>query len=488
MPRLIPFKKKSTPRAPVTGTTYEAQGNVSPTQTAASLGELGSQAVTKIRDPVPILGNPFQAAQTYTKMARADASVRISLRAGKAPVLGADYYFEPCDDSPEAQLNKDFCDYALFRGMTTPFLKTMEQILRMYENGWSLFEPVWEMREWTPLNKIEGVQLNRRKYTLLRKLAVRPVSTIGKVNYDDNGGPKEFEHRAMRANGDVDDVIIPIEKAIVFTFDQDGGDITGNSILRSAYQHWYYKDHLYKIDAIQKERHGIGIPEVVLQPGYSSVDKNIADEIASNLRTNEKAFVVRSTMMTIGFIELGVHPVDVMGSAQHHDGMIMKNIMVQFLNMGLGDTSGGRATGATAMDMFLKSMRYIAQTICDAFNMYLVPQMISYNFKNDKFPELRVKNIGETKDLQMWASAISNLVKQGAIQADDEFEQWVRANVDAPKRQASFTDPNKVAIEKAKASGFGNGSKPPTGTPQGNQGGGKNDGSGYVGKSPSSAE
>ncbi len=55
--------------------------------------------------------------------------------------------------------------------------------------------------------------------------------------------------------------------------------------------------------------------------------------------------------------------------------------MVQFLNMGLGDTSGGRATGATAMDMFLKSMRYIAQTICDAFNMYLVPQMISYNFK-----------------------------------------------------------------------------------------------------------
>jgi hypothetical protein len=472
MPRM-PFRKKSTPRAPVTGTSYQAEGNVSPTTTAASLGELGSQITTKLYDPVPVLGNPYAAHQTYTKMARADASVRISLRAGKSPVLGADYYFEPCDDSPEAEMNKLFADYCLFRGMSSPFLKVMEQILKMYENGWSLFEPVWELREWTP-PPVEGVQPNRRKYTLLKKLAVRPVSTIGKINYDDNGGPKEFEHKAMRSDGRADEVVIPIEKAIVFTFDQDGGDVTGNSILRSAYQHWYFKDHLYKIDAIQKERHGIGIPEVVLQPGYSAADKNIADEIASNLRTNEKAFVVRNTMMSIGFIELGVHPVDVLNSAQHHDGMIMKNIMVQFLNMGLGDTSGGRATGATAMDMFLKSMRYIAQTICDAFNMYLVPQMISYNFKNDKFPELRVKNIGETKDLQMWASAVSNLVKQGAIQVDDDFEQWVRANVDAPKRQAGF-------VEKTKQTGTNSGDPN-----QGNKGGGKNSGSGYVGKSESS--
>lgn len=435
----LPFRKKSTPRAQVTGTSYEAQGAVNPDVTKASQGELGSQRVSPIRDPLPALGTPYSANQTYTKMARADASVRVSLRAGKAPVLGADYYFEPCDESEEALMNKEFCEYALFEGMSTPFLKTLEQVLKMYENGWSMLEPVWELREWTP-PPVGDIAPNRRRYTLLKKLAVRPVSTISEVLYDDNGGPKSFKQNAIRADNQVQEVVIPIEKSIVFTFDQDGGDITGNSILRSAYQHWYYKDHLYKIDAIQKERHGIGIPEVELQPGYSPADKEIAHEIVQNLRTNEKAYIVRTTMMTIGFVELGVHPVDCLLSAQHHDGMIMKNIMVQFLNMGLGDTSGGRATGATAMDMFLKAMRYVAQSICDGFNMYLVPQLIAYNFKSTKFPQLKVKNIGETKDLQMWAAAVANLVKTGAMQMDDDLEQWVRATLQAPRRYTPFEE------------------------------------------------
>jgi len=484
MPK-IPFLKKSTPARQVTGTSYEAQGAVNPNTTDASLGELGSSRSAPIYDPVPALGHGYQAHQTYTKMARADASVRISLRAGKSPVLGADYYFDSCDDSEEAITNRDFCQYNLFEGLTTPFLKSMEQILKMYENGWALLEPVWEMREWTP-PAVGNLQPNRRRYTMLRKLAVRPVSTIGKVNYDENGGPASFEHKALRPDGKVDEVVIPIEKAIVFTFDPDGGDITGNSILRSAYQHWYYKDHLYKIDAIQKERHGIGIPEVELQPGYSATDKAVANELAANLRTNEKAYVVRTTMMTVGFIDLGAgHAlIDAMKSAQHHDGMIMKNIMVQFLNMGLGDTSGGRATGATAMDMFLKSMRYVAQTICDAFNMYLVPQMIAYNFKSDKFPVLKVKNIGETKDLQMWAAAMSNLVKQGAIQMDDELEQWIRANMDAPKRQGEFKDPS----EQKQPDPFGNtnGNAPNPGANPNGQKQGRDKTSGDVGMSPSS--
>lgn len=460
----LPFKRKSTPSRQVTGTTYATQGAVDVKGTAATLSEIGSALAGRVHDPILQFASAQSADQTYSKMVRADASVRISLRAGKSPVLGADYYFEPCDESPEAALNAALAEYNLLHGMTTPWLKTLEQILKMYEKGWSLFEPVWEIREWTPPPGIGGVQLpNRKRFTMIRKLAVRPVSTVSKINYDDNGGPISFEQNAIRGDGKVNRVTIPIQKAVAFTFDQDGGDLTGNSILRSAYQHWYYKDHLYKIDAVQKERHGIGIPDVELQPGYSQTDKEIAEELASNLRTNEKAHVVRTPFIHIGFIELSGNPVDALQSATHHDTMIMKNIMVQFLNVGEGT---GRATAATGMDMFLKAMKYVAQSICDNINMYVIPQLIAYNFKSDKFPELKVKNIGETKDLQMWAAAIANLINKGGIQVDDDFEQWVRAQVDAPKR----TSPYKEKQEQQPA--------PPNG---------KGATSGYVGKSPSSA-
>lgn len=481
MPKL-PFSRKSTPRKQVTGTSLQSQGAVNPQQHVASLSELGSQAGGRIQEVVPILIGT-QALLTYTRMVRGDTSVRTSLRAGKAPILGADFYVDPYDDSPDSDVIKDFVAHNLFSGMSSPFIKIIEQCLKMYENGYSVFEPVWEMREWTPPASATGAFARRKQYTMLKKIAVRPSSTITKINYDDNGGPLSIEQNAIRASGVPNKVTIPIEKLLIFTFDQDAGDLQGNSILRSAYPHWYYKDHLYKIDAVQKERHGIGVPDIELQPGFSPQDKAFAHQLGANLRTNESSYIVRTTTMKVGFAELKSQPVNALESAIHHDDMIMKNIMVQFLNMGLSG-AGGRATGATAMDMFLKSMKYVAGSICDVFNSYLIPNLVAYNFKTDQFPKLDVRNIGETKDLQMWAAAMANLIKQKAIQVDDETEQWIRRQVDMPKRTTPFVQPTQAPAPNAQPTPApnANGNTPPVPA----NGTGPTDTTGNVGKSPSS--
>jgi hypothetical protein len=192
-------------------------------------------------------------------------------------------------------------------------------------------------------------------------------------------------------------------------------------------------------------------------------------------------------MMEVGFAELSGHPVNVLGSIEHHDNQIMKNIMVQFLNMGTVSSGGGRATGATAMDMFLKSMEFIAQgIICDSINLYLIPKLIAYNFKTDQFPKLRVKNVGQAKDLQMWSAAMANLVDKGLITMDDETEQWVRKNVDAPKKLGSRPADVKPAPKVPST----NGNAPTNGnTPSGadgSGGGGTGATKGNIGKSPSS--
>lgn len=487
---LIPRRKrnKPTPTRQQTGTTYTskpASGLKAPTAQ-----ELGSALESKLQDRVPAVGTGIQAAQTYKRMVRDDASTRISLRAGKAPVLGAEFFFDPYSDSPDDLAIWDFVDFNLFGGMTTPWSIVLAQILKMYESARanSVFELVWENREWAP--RRANSSANRKQYTMLRKLAFRPDSTIQEIKYDNNGGPVSVVQLAINGDGTTRTEEIPIEKSVIFVLNQEETILEGMPMLRSAYKHWYYKDKLYAIDAIQKERHGIGVPDIEVGPGASPADWDLAQKLGKNLRTNEFAHIVRPPSIKVGFAQVHGNPVDVMKSIVHHDNMIMKNIMVQFLNL---DSSGSRANTATAMDMFLKSMRHIANSICDAINLYVIPPLVSYNFNTDSFPQMKVRNVGEAKDLQMFAAALRNLIDVGGLSVDAETEAWIREQFDMPKLQTPWKPLEErpariqelIQAARANTNGNGNGSEP--GGPSGGATIGRNGGAGNVGKSPSSS-
>lgn len=413
------------PRKVSSGTSYSANGVL---ETPEYLAEVGSSRLTVVRDPVPALANRKQELDTYKKMTRGDASVRASLRAGKASILGADFYTDAYSENEEDQIVDEFVNYNIFENGNIPWTKTLEGIVRFIENGFSCYETVWELGEWSPRKTSSGA--NRKNYTLLRKLAERPARTITEFTYDDNGGIVSVKQNAINARGDIKEVEIPINKLIIYTFEGDG-NIEGESILRSAYRNWFYKDKLYTIDAIQKERHGIGVPDIEIQPGATPADLALAHELGANLRTNEKGYIVRTPALKIGFAEIQTQLVNALDSAVHHDNQIMKNILVQFINMGI-EGGGGRSTGATAFDMFLKAMRYVANMICDYNNYFLIPKLVAYNFPTTKFPKMCVRNIGETKDSQMWSAAIRNLMQANGITPDMPTEQYLRQVMDMP--------------------------------------------------------
>jgi hypothetical protein len=427
------------PRRRVTGTSYAAGGTIDP-GTAVGV-ELGSSRGGLVRDVVPALANRQTAFNLYDEMANGDAAVDVSLRAAKMPVMGADYFVEPFDDSEEALVIGEFVQYNLLEGSNSPFLNVLEDILRMYEFGYSAIEKVWEEREWSP----RKTGANRRVYTMLRKLSARPTPTIKEIKYDDYGGPISITQSAVQGDGKPKDVDIDIEKLIIFTHNRKGGNLEGKSLLRTSYRPWYFKSNLYNIDGIQKERHGMGFPVIVLPPGYKDSDKTAALELVRNIRTNEHGGAVLPPKWGLSFLELPGQPVDVMRSIEHHNGTIMLNTMTQFLLLGLEGTGGGRATSGSHQDMFNKSLRYIGNQICDSINLYCVPYLVGYNFKTDKFPKLRVRNIGETKDLQQWASAVANLMKNQIINYTPELEEWARKIIDAPLTPGKFDPGNSPA-------------------------------------------
>jgi hypothetical protein len=384
-------------------------------------------------------------------MSNNDAAVDVSLRAGKMPIVGADFFVEPWDDKPVNLEIADLVDYNILHSQSTPWLGLLQDVLRMLEDGFSVGEKVYEDREWSPKRK----GANRRTYTMLKKIGPRLAPTIKEFQYDNNGGPVGVVHNAIRSDGTLEEVDIPIGKLIIFTNNKRGGNLEGKSLLRTAYKHWFFKDQLYKIDGIQKERHGMGFPILHLPPTANTADITTGLALVSNIRTNERAGAVLPAGWELGFADLPGQPVDVMQSIEHHNGMIMLNVMVQFLMLGMGGEGGGRATAGSHQDMFTKSLRYLANLICDMFNLYVIPQLVAYNYKTDSFPQLKVRNIGETKDLQQWASGLSSLAAQNLITLDLPTEQWVRSKIDAPLKLGEKQTPeaNATSTKGAEQSG-----------------------------------
>jgi hypothetical protein len=346
-------------------------------------------------------------------------------------VLGAEFYIDPYSDDQQKMDEAEFVRFNIFDAPSAPFLWSEARILKMLEYGFHIMEPVYELREWGP----KRTRANRKKYTMLRKLGPRFAPTIKEVHYDSNGGPEGITQYVIDPDTNKQtEKDIDINKLMIFTFDEDDGDLMGKSILRSAHPHWFYQTHMWKIDAIQKERHGIGIPDIELPPGYTADDKAAAHKLGKNLRTNEWAHIVRPPGLTVGFAKVEGQLVDVLKSIDEHSLMIFLGVLANFMLAGATE-QGSRATSASQQDIFMKSNRWIASLICEMFNMFLIPNLVGYNFDTDEFPKMQVRNIGETRDLQQLFAAVANATHEDVIVPDDGLEEWARRVFQMPAKQ-----------------------------------------------------
>lgn len=355
------------------------------------------------------------------QMKRSDAQVRSGLMLVKSPVLSAQWYVQPASDSEEDIEVAEFVDWCL-HNMHRTFLRIVADALRCLDYDHYVFEKVFETAEWTPSRKGAHTRIVHK----WADWSPRPPVTLEDVEYDDNGHPTGWWH--VPGGRRADRKLLNWRKLLVFTWDGEADNPRGMSILRSAYRHWFYKHNLYKVDAIQKERHGIGIPRVKLSQGFKKEDKNIANEIGRNLRTNEKAHVTELPNFVVDFIEMKGQPVDALESADHHNYEIAKNVLVQFLN----SRQGSNAKDESHIDLFVKALKFLGDYIRGVINQDAIPQLVDYNFDVKKYPTLRVRRIAENVEWRTMSVALRNLSEPGFITPDDATEEWLRDQMDFP--------------------------------------------------------
>jgi hypothetical protein len=356
---------------------------------------------------------------TFYRMKRNDGIVRGSLRALKTPLLAAHWFMKPGSNTSRDKKIAKFVQNNLFKELNVSWFNLLNDVLLCAEYGYMPFEKVWN-----PPQLVGGKFVQK-----LRKLAPRHPLDVCEFNYDAHGGPDSIEMEGSIDNPTQKPVTIPIAKLVIFNLEGEAGDLTGISVLRSVYKHWFYKDTLYKIDGIQKERHGIGIPVIKLPMGWTKDDKDRADELGRNLRTNERAHVVLPPMWELLFAKVEGQMVDCMKSIEHHDMAIMANVLGAWIK----ETSAK----SDSLDMFMKSTRYVAACITDIMNRYVIREMVDKNFTmgpDREYPELTCRRIGEWEDLRTQSFTVRNLVGAGVIEPDDVLEETFREELDMPPK------------------------------------------------------
>jgi hypothetical protein len=381
-----------------------------------------------------------QGIRKWYDLKRNDGTVRGSLRLLKTPIQAAHWFFDPASDSALDKNIAKFVEENLFENLNVDWSQVLDDVLLMFDYGYMAFEKVWDF--------------NQDGKAVLKKLAPRHPLDIQEWIFDDRGGPAGIVMEPFVPYGNQSGSgfapgfpfptspaelatslgqFIPISKLVIFSLEPEAGDLRGISVLRSAYKHWYYKDTLYKIDAIQKERHGIGVPVIVLPPGFTADDKKLADELGRNLRTNDRAHIVIPSNWQIMFAKLEGQPVSAVESIDHHNDQIKANILANFMD---SDNAGDNA-----LDMFFKSTRYLAMSISNIFNRFVIRELVDKNFKRGKYPKLRARRIGEWNDLRTLSFAIRNFVGAGLITPDDPLEASLREESDLPPMDKATARP-----------------------------------------------
>jgi phage gp29-like protein len=382
----------------------------------------------------------IKGLQMYDRMRKSDATVKEALNVVKLPILAANWRVQAASDSTKDQQIADFIEYNLFE--TMPFDVFLRQVLTMLEFGFSLFEIIYNV-----------ITFEGKKYLGLQELSWRKQSTIWQWALDDGSfGAKQF------VPGGVDGGFkqIPGDKLVLFTNEREGNNYSGISILRSAYQHWYMKDAMYKISGIAAERNSIGVPLITTPLEAKPADLAIIRSLAQNYRANEGAYMEVPTGYSFEMVggAKGVKMFDMIPFINHHDAKILSTVLAQFLTLGAADTGGSYGLSKDQSSLFIQSIQWVAKYIAEVINEQLIPKLVDLNFNGvESYPALAFERIGDD-NLELYSTLLPALVTSGLLTPTPEDEEHMRKMIDFPDiPDSAFDDEEDVNLPSVDQNG-----------------------------------
>jgi hypothetical protein len=400
--------------------------------TAAPLTELGYSKTSNVswwlteEESAPELRWPL-SIDVYGKMRRQDAQVTSVLRAVSMPVGRTQWWIEPNGARDEVV---EWCanDLGLpIRGAGEPpqARRTRDRFSWSEHLRLALLQLVFGHSVFEQQYRVNDPDDPRRLH--LRKLAWRPPRSIcawhtardGELDaveqYSDTPGTKQ--------------IILPINRLVVYSHEREGAAWQGNSLLRPAYKHWIIKDRLLRVQAQTIERNGMGIPVYEGAEGESDLAKGLA--MAKQVRSGDTsgAATPNGAKLRLMGVEGTLPNAD--PAIRYHDEQIARAVLAHFLN--LGTQTGSWALGTTFADFFTLSLQTVAQDIAEVATAHVVEDLVDVNWGEDEpSPKIGHEEIGARQAAT--AQAIKLLADAGILLPDRSLEEAIREQHNLPPK------------------------------------------------------
>jgi hypothetical protein len=249
--------------------------------------------------------------------------------------------------------------------------------------------------------------------------------------FDDGETLYALEQWGYRSNR-FEYVLLPTDKACIFTHDQEGANFWGIPLTRAMYPHWFVKKHLERIDAIACERNSLGVPMIMLPPNPSRQDVQTAQNWVTQLAAHEKTGLSLPNGAEFKLVGIEGRIREILPSLQYHKQQIATSCLAMFMELGQTQ-SGSRALGDSQTDFFLLATQNTADYIAHQIRNSTIRRLVMWNFGPDApVPYLVPANV-QARSIETMSAIISELAQAGAWISD-------RSSVNQARHELGFSD------------------------------------------------
>jgi hypothetical protein len=397
------------------------------------------------------------AYDVYDEMRRRDPTIRTMWNALVMLSRTAQWYFEPESESAEDRAAADFLDDCLHDMSHTP-ADAIEDALTCVMFGWSWLEICYKRRGSTGSPQVGSTgspqvgstgspqvgstgspQVGSTGSPQVgstgspqegnigwRKWAVRRQSSFHKWQFDETGG---LQGLVQRPAPDYEEIEIPIQKSLHFTFQRDGGNPEGFALLESLYETWYYLKNLQIINGIGWQRSFVGLPTFEFEEKPSSEDQSQVESVGQALSVDAKQYV--SVPSGVNFSLTSVSNTNaeaLLNTIRYYRLLMLQTMLADFINLGTGQT-GSWALGSDKSQLFLMATDGTLDRLASVVNRFAVPRLLAYN------PQIKGRaRLTHTKVEKPALGQLGNWLQQvgDLLTWTPEDENWIRKRTGMP--------------------------------------------------------
>ena len=357
---------------------------------------------------------------TYQEMRRGDGQVAGTLRACKLPILSAKWEIVPGDSSDKWQVTSDkqassslvarHSSLVSSTGAGTATASKAKEVADFVRDNlfndleWQDSRGSWHTQDWKDVVRcalrmqdfgaacFEEVMAIDGDRIRVRRLCDRQALTFYRWHtdphvvdpnlppfvYDDGETLYALEQWGYRSNR-FEYVLLPTDKACIFTHDQEGANFWGIPLTRAMYPHWFVKKHLERIDAIACERNSLGVPMIMLPPNPSRQDVQTAQNWVTQLAAHEKTGLSLPNGAVFKLVGIEGRIREILPSIQYHKQQIATSCLAMFMELGQSQT-GSRSLGESQTDFFLLASQNTADYIAHQIRNATIRRLVLWNF------------------------------------------------------------------------------------------------------------